>query len=92
MRVTIRLFARLREITGSGEIARQVAPGSTARDVWNGLVAEYPALEAYTAAISCAVNEEYAGLAASVGDGDEVAFLPPVSGGDGGPGPGRAVR
>jgi molybdopterin converting factor small subunit len=35
----------------------------------------------YTKAISVAVNEDYARLTSSVRDGDEVAFLPPVSGG-----------
>jgi molybdopterin converting factor subunit 1 len=81
MHVTVRLFARLRDITGSGELERPVSPGGTARDVWDGLTAEFPALGEYTAAISCAVNEEYAKLTTSVEDGDEVAFLPPVSGG-----------
>jgi molybdopterin synthase catalytic subunit len=79
--VTIRLFARLRELAGASELRREVPDGSTAQDVWNGLAAEFPALAAYTKAISVAVNEEYARLTASVREGDEIAFLPPVSGG-----------
>ena len=81
MHVTVRLFARLRELTGAAELGRDVPDGSTALDVWNDLSAEFPALADYTKAISVAVNEEYARLTASVRDGDEVAFLPPVSGG-----------
>jgi molybdopterin converting factor subunit 1 len=81
--VTVRLFARLRELVGASELVRDVPEGSTALDVWNGLSAEFPALADYTRAISVAVNEEYARLTASVRDGDEVAFLPPVSGGSG---------
>ena len=81
MHVTVRLFARLRELAGASELRRDVADGSTALDVWNGLSAEFPALAGYTRAISVAVNEEYARLSAPVRDGDEVAFLPPVSGG-----------
>ena len=81
MHVTIRLFARLRELAGTGELARQVPEGSTALDVWNMLAREHPGLADYTPAISVAVNEEYARLASSVRDGDEIAFLPPVSGG-----------
>jgi molybdopterin converting factor subunit 1 len=79
--VTVRLFARLRELAGAAELERDVPEGSTALDVWNGLSAEFPALADYTKAISVAVNEEYARLAASVRDGDDIAFLPPVSGG-----------
>jgi molybdopterin converting factor subunit 1 len=79
--VTVRLFARLRELAGTSELRREVADGSTAMDVWNGLSEEFPPLAGYTRAISVAVNEEYARLSASVRDGDEVAFLPPVSGG-----------
>jgi molybdopterin converting factor subunit 1 len=81
MRVTVRLFARFKDIVRSGELQRAVAPGATARTVWDGLVAEFPELAPYTSNMSCAVNEEYARLSATVQDGDEVAFLPPVSGG-----------
>ena len=81
MHVTVRLFARLRELTGAGELAREVPDGSTAFDVWNALAGEFPSLAGYTKAISVAVNEDYARLTASLRDGDEVAFLPPVSGG-----------
>ena len=81
MHVTVRLFARLRELAGASELRREVPDGSTALDVWNGLSADFPPLAGYTKAISVAVNEEYARLSASVREGDEVAFLPPVSGG-----------
>ena len=81
MLVTIRLFARLREIAGAADLQRQVPAGSTAQAVWNTLVAEFPALAGYTASTSCAVNEEYARFTTEVHDGDEIAFLPPVSGG-----------
>ena len=81
MFVTVRLFARLRELAGHDELRLEVVDGSTALDVWNGLAAEYPALAAYTKAISVAVNEDYSRLTASVREGDEIAFLPPVSGG-----------
>ena len=81
MRVTIRLFARLRELAGQGEIARDVPSGAAVQSVWASLVDEYPALAPYEASLSCAVNADYARMSTAVGDGDEVAFLPPVSGG-----------
>lgn len=81
MHVTVRLFARLRELAGAAELVREVPDGSTALDVWNMLSREFPAFDGYSKAISVAVNEEYARLTASVRDGDEIAFLPPVSGG-----------
>ncbi len=81
MRVTVRLFARLREIVGAGELDRELPAGATAQDVWNALAAEHSELAAYATVSSCAVNEEYARFTSVVHDGDEVAFLPPVSGG-----------
>ena len=81
MQVTIRLFARLRELAGAAELSRIVPDGSAAGDVWQTLVAEYPALADYTRNISVAVNEEYAKPSSPIHEGDEVAFLPPVSGG-----------
>ena len=81
MRVTVRLFARLRDIAGSGELTREAPAGASVGAVWSLLVAEYPELAAYETSISCAVNADYSRFSASVADGDEVAFLPPVSGG-----------
>ncbi len=81
MRVTVRLFARLRDIAGASELARDVAPGTTIRAVWRQLAREYPAFAEYERSISAAVNTDYARMDEVVRDGDEVAFLPPVSGG-----------
>ncbi len=81
MHVTVRLFARLREIAGAAELDRIVPAGSTARVVWDGLVRDFPELGHYSAMTSVAVNEEYGRMTTAVNDGDEVAFLPPVSGG-----------
>ena len=81
MRVTVRLFARLRDLAGAGELVREIQPPATVQTVWASLTAELPALVEYASTMSVAVNAEYARMAAVVHDGDEVAFLPPVSGG-----------
>ena len=81
MRVTVRLFARLRDLAGSGELVRDVPSPATVHTVWRQLVAEMPRLEEYEKTMSVAVNADYARMSATVSDGDEVAFLPPVSGG-----------
>jgi len=81
MRVTVRLFARLREIAGASELDREVAPGATLADVWRLLAGEHPALAPYSSSISGARNLEYVPMSTAVADGDEIAFLPPVSGG-----------
>lgn len=81
MRITVRLFARLRDIAGANELARDIAPGATIASVWRDLAQEFPDLAAYERSISSAVNADYARMDHAVRDGDEVAFLPPVSGG-----------
>ena len=81
MHVTVRLFARLRDLAGTGELIREVPSSSTAQAVWNDLVLEWPELREYEKTISVAVNAEYTRMAADVRDGDEIAFMPPVSGG-----------
>ncbi len=82
MRVTVRLFARLRELVGAGDLVLEVDADATVADVWATLVAAHPAAEAYARSMSCAVNLEYARMTTAVSAGDEVAFLPPVSGGE----------
>ena len=81
MRVTVRLFARLREVAGRSEWTCEVEPGASVADVWRAIASRYPALEPFGSSISSALNTDFAKMTALVHDGDEVAFLPPVSGG-----------
>ena len=79
--MTVRLFARLRDLAGAAEMSREVEHGATIGAVWRDLAGEFPALADYERSISAALNADYARMDAEVHDGDEVAFLPPVSGG-----------
>jgi molybdopterin converting factor subunit 1 len=81
MRVTVRLFARLRDLAGSGELVRDVPAPATIEQVWRSLVKDMPALGDYERTMSVALNTDSSRMTAAVQDGDEVAFLPPVSGG-----------
>jgi molybdopterin converting factor subunit 1 len=83
VRVTVQLFARLRELAGRSEWPCEVQDGASVGDVWRALVRAHPALEGLGTAVSAAVNAEFAPMTSTVHDGDEVAFLPPVSGGGG---------
>ncbi len=81
MRVTVRLFARLRDLAGTADLDWELPDGSTAHALWDGLATEFPELKPYRTTISIAINEEYARMDAALADGDDIAFLPPVSGG-----------
>jgi molybdopterin converting factor subunit 1 len=81
MRVTVRLFARLRDLAGAAELVRDVEAPATVQTIWRSLVADFPAIAEYERSMSVAVNADYARMTAPVADGDEVAFMPPVSGG-----------
>ena len=81
MHVTVRLFARLHELAGASELGRDLPSGATAADAWNAIVADFPAMASYSTAISCAVNASYVKLNRPLTDGDEIVFMPPVSGG-----------
>jgi MoaE-MoaD fusion protein len=78
--ITARLFARLREQAGTGVEQLDLA-GGTVADVYEVLVRRHPGLEPDRALVRPARNEEFAGWEDPVADGDEVAFIPPVSGG-----------
>jgi molybdopterin converting factor subunit 1 len=81
MRVNVRLFARLRDLAGTGELVQDVPSPATVATVWDSLVASMPELRDYERTMSVAVNADYSRMSAAVHEGDEVAFLPPVSGG-----------
>ena len=81
MRVTVRFFARLRQAVGADAAESELPSGSTVRTLWQSLVTDSPELAPFESTVSAAVNEEYARMDRELHDGDEVAFLPPVSGG-----------
>jgi MoaE-MoaD fusion protein len=77
MRVRVRLFAGLRERVGMGENELELPAGARARDVWELLeIGPEPAGLAY------AVNRQYVDRDHGLEEGDELAIIPPVSGGD----------
>ena len=76
VKLSVRLFAGLRERAGSGERMVELPEGARACDVWDALeLGEEPAGLLY------AVNREYVRRERGLADGDEVALIPPVSGG-----------
>ena len=81
MRITVCLFARLRDAVGASRIERRVAEGSTVETLWQQLAGEFPALAPHRAALAVAVDEEFARFSSPLRDGQVVALLPPVSGG-----------
>ncbi|HEY8516988.1 MAG TPA: MoaD/ThiS family protein [Candidatus Binatia bacterium] len=80
MTIKIKVFASLRERLGRSELVREVAEGATAGDVLATLRSEYPALTG-TGRLAIAVNAEYVDPGHALADGDELALIPPVSGG-----------
>jgi molybdopterin converting factor subunit 1 len=81
MKVQVRLFAALREATGTAHVVQELAPGARVQDLMDALVREYPALRPQMGVTRAAVNRQYASLQVELHDGDEVALVPPVGGG-----------
>ena len=81
MRVRVRLFAIQRELAGTREVALDLAEGGSVEDAWQALVARYPALAPGRAFVRFARNADYAEPGTTLADGDELAVIPPVSGG-----------
>ena len=80
--ITARLFARLREQAGT-DCEQVDVPDGTVADVYRALRARHPELEPELTLIRPARNQSFAEWDERVADGDEVAFIPPVSGGAG---------
>ena len=80
MQVTLRTFAMLRELS-TDRLLIDLPDGSSLADAWTALASRHPAVEPHRPYVRGARNGSYAGWDAALADGDEVAFLPPVSGG-----------
>ena len=81
MRVRVRLFASLREVVGQSDVDLDLGSGATPEDVFSLLSEMHPALRQRRQSLSAAVNRRYVGFDEPLHDGDEVVFVPPVSGG-----------
>ena len=81
MRVHVRLFGSLREALGREAVELELPDGSSAEQAWRSLVNEQPALADRRPRLTTAINRRYARFEDALADGDEVVFVPPVSGG-----------
>jgi molybdopterin converting factor subunit 1 len=84
MQVTVKLFGSIREAAGAKELAVSLPEGSTVTDLRLLLARDHPSFEKMADRLRIAVNYEIVSGDAALAEGDEVAFLPPVSGGSGG--------
>ena len=81
MRVRVLFFGRLRELTGCAEDWAEMPAGASVESLFAHYAGREQRLQQHRANLAAAVNEELAGWNTTLEDGDEVAFLPPVSGG-----------
>jgi molybdopterin converting factor subunit 1 len=81
MRVHLRLFASLREAVGREALELDLPEGATAEEAWRRLAEEHPDVAPWRKSLAAAVNRAYTRFDTRLEDGDELVFLPPVSGG-----------
>ena len=81
MKIEVRLFSVLRERIGKSELSLEIPEGALCSDVFSLLEDEQEGLKPLLERCALAVNGEYADPCVSLSAGDEVAILPPVSGG-----------
>jgi molybdopterin synthase catalytic subunit len=81
MRVKVLFFGMLKDIVGSAEEQLTVADGAQLRSIFDHYAGRFPRLGQLSSSIVLARNHEFSDASVCVTDGDEVAFLPPVSGG-----------
>lgn len=81
IRVKVLYFARAREICGRALETWDLSSGATAKDLEAQLLRKYEGLSELTESCAWAINEDYADASQVLEDGDEVALIPPISGG-----------
>jgi molybdopterin synthase catalytic subunit len=83
MRVRILFFGVLKDLAGKSSDNLELREGATVGDLLETCAAKIPRLNDLLASLAVAVNQQYAGVETALKSGDEVALLPPVSGGSG---------
>lgn len=81
MKIQVLFFASCREKTGISKLELELMQMATTRTMMAVLLGKYPELEEITAALKIAVNKKYITEETALAEGDEVALLPPISGG-----------
>lgn len=81
MKVHVRLFAGLHDLLGRRQITLELADGATVAELRLQLAREYPVVTPFLSTLVCAVDEEYVPAEHALSEGDDVALIPPVSGG-----------
>src|SRR6267142_2512608 len=81
MRVRVLFFGRLKDIVGKSEESAELSDGARVEDLFERYGRSFPELAGFRASVVASVNQEFAEWRAPLAAGDEVAFLPPVSGG-----------
>ena len=81
MKIEALFFASCRDIVGTRQMEIDIEVGARVRELRSELLGHYPRLAALDNVLSIAVNSEYVDDSALLKPGDQVAFIPPVSGG-----------
>ena len=81
MRLRVRLFATYREIVGAKDLPWTADPGTTLAEFLDAFLRRHPRLAPHRETMMLAVNQALAAPSTVLRDGDEIALLPPVSGG-----------
>ena len=81
MNIRVKLFAILRERAGASELALDLSEGSTVSDASDALARTMPAIAKHLPRVAFAVDQGYVDRATVLHDGEELALIPPVSGG-----------
>ena len=81
MNVNVKLFAIVKDRAGVGECSLELREGATVAAAGRAIADRFPALKDFEPRVAYAVNREYANRETVLRDGDELALIPPVSGG-----------
>jgi molybdopterin converting factor subunit 1 len=81
LRVTVLFFGRVRELTGMTQEAVEMPAGATLADLFEKYAKRFPQMAGFRSSLVASQNQEFAAWDTRLSSNDDIAFLPPVSGG-----------